>query len=141
MRVPGGALRGSIFGLCAVILFVCPPQKIDVPSVSAIQSFSFNGEAAKTTGEREVMVNTMFYAVGLACGLGPLYTFDMHSRQNMMDTSSDLRSSSSSSEDVRLQTNFFGLVPPPQPIPPQNIFPGTSFKTPRHLWGVHHSPS
>ena len=93
-------------------------QNIDVPSVSAIQSFSLNGEAAKTTAEREVMVNTMFYAVGLACGLGPLYTLDMNSRQHMMDTSSDQHS----------QANFFGWLHSQEiPRPPQNIFPGTSF--------------
>ena len=60
--------------------------KFAVPCTSAIQSYSLNGDAATTTAQREVMINTMFYAVGLACGIGPLYSMDMREHRKTMQT-------------------------------------------------------
>ena len=50
-------------------------KELSVPSVSAIQSHSINGKA-KTLDERNIMINSMFYAVCLASGLGGLLSFD-----------------------------------------------------------------
>lgn len=50
-------------------------RDLSVPTVSAIQSHSINGKA-NTVTERNIMINSMFYAVCLACGLGGLLSFD-----------------------------------------------------------------
>jgi hypothetical protein len=65
------AMNGNATGLPMGLFSFAP--KLWVPSISAVQSYSLNGEAATTKEQREVMINTMFYAVGLACGMGPLY--------------------------------------------------------------------
>ncbi len=81
------AMNSNATGLPMGFFSLAP--KLFVPSISAIQSYSLNGEEACTTQQREVMINTMFYAVGLACGIGPLYSIDMRQHQNRMDTSLD----------------------------------------------------
>ena len=94
------------------------PSNLLVTSISAIQSYSLNGEEASTTQQREVMINTMFYAVGLACGIGPLYSVDMRLHQNRMDTSLDMRQGDQmqDAEVMRMQA-----------INKMQIFPGTPF--------------
>ena len=97
------------------------PQKLGVPSVSAIQSYSLNGEAANTATEREVMVNTMFYAVGLACGIGPLYSLDMcpeDDQQNSMDTSLNMRDAEATSNPEAMRMQAIRKI---------KLFPGTPF--------------
>jgi hypothetical protein len=110
------ALNGNATGLC--MGFFSLPQKLCVPSVSAIQSYSLNGEAANTTAQREIMANTMFYAVGLACGIGPLYSLDLRRQQHSMDTSLDIRHDEEMSDPEAMRR---------QTINKMKMFPGTPF--------------
>jgi hypothetical protein len=113
------ALNGNSTGL--PMGFFGLPQKLGVPSVSAIQSYSLNGEAANTATEREVMVNTMFYAVGLACGIGPLYSLDMcpeDDQQNSMDTSLNMRDAEATSNPEAMRMQAIRKI---------KLFPGTPF--------------
>lgn len=49
-----------------------------VPAIAAIQKFSLNGTQSTNAKERQVMIQAMFYAVGLSCGIGPLFSVSMN---------------------------------------------------------------
>jgi hypothetical protein len=81
--------------------------KFGVPIISAVQSYSLNGESATTAEQRQVMINTMFYAVGLACGIGPMYSIDMRDHLQTMQTGSnvqvEMEPSDAMSDAMRMQ--------------------------------------
>ena len=113
------AMNSNATGLPMALFSLAP--KLLVPSISAIQSYSLNGTEASTAQQREVMINTMFYAVGLACGIGPLYSVDMRLHENkmdIMDTSLAMRQGDQMQDEeiMRMQT-----------INKMQIFPGTPF--------------
>ena len=58
-----------------------------VPAIAAIQKFSLNGTQSNNATERQVMIQTMFYAVGLSCGIGPLFSVSLnnHNLQQVAD--------------------------------------------------------
>ena len=53
-------------------------QKVmQVPTVTAIQAYTLSAGDSATAAQRELTIQTMFYAVGLSCGIGPLYSIPM----------------------------------------------------------------
>jgi len=116
------ALNSNATGLPMGFVSVAP--KLRGPSISAVQSCSLNGEAASTKEQCEVMINTMFYAVGLACGIGPLYSLDMRLHQNRMDTSLAMRQ-----EDQMQDPEIMRM----EAIKKMKIFPGTPWPFMRSL--------
>ncbi len=110
------AMNGNATGLPMGLFSFSP--KLCVPSISAVQSYSLNGEAATTKEQREVMINTMFYAVGLACGIGPLYSVDMRQHANRMETGLALQREEQMQDEESMRM---------QAINKMQIFPGTPF--------------
>jgi len=52
-------------------------KQIQVPIVTAIQAYSLSAGESATAAQRELTIQTMFYAVGLSCGIGSLYSIPM----------------------------------------------------------------
>ena len=59
--------------------------RTQVPTVAAIQAYSLTAGECATVAQRELTIQTMFYAVGLSCGLGPFYSIPMqHDKHDKM---------------------------------------------------------
>lgn len=52
-------------------------KAMQVPIVTAIQAYTLSAGESATAAQRELTIQTMFYAVGLSCGIGPLYSIPM----------------------------------------------------------------
>ena len=75
-------------------------KEIRVPTVTAIQAYSLNAGECETAAQRELTIQTMFYAVGLACGVGPLYSVRMSAQADLLCTDTKLQSMSQMSEHM-----------------------------------------
>jgi len=64
---------------------------MQVPTVTAIQAYTLSAGDSTTAAQRELTIQTMFYAVGLSCGIGPFYSIPMH--HDAMHTDTKLQTS------------------------------------------------
>jgi hypothetical protein len=82
-----------------------------VPAIAAIQKFSLNGTQSNNATERQVMIQTMFYAVGLSCGIGPLFSVSFNN-QNLQQVAAKAEAKAESNVMICPGTPFMqNLVP------------------------------
>jgi len=80
-------------------------KEIRVPTVTAIQAYSLNAGECETAAQRELTIQTMFYAVGLACGVGPLYSVRMRTQADSQCTRTKLASMSQMPEHMSAEVS------------------------------------
>jgi hypothetical protein len=105
-------------------------KEIRVPTVTAIQAYSLNAGECETTAQRELTIQTMFYAVGLACGVGPLYSIRMRTQADSQCTNTKLASMSQMSEHMS-EDNTHSVIAKMQIMPgipfTRNLIPESTF--------------